>query len=486
MPGSRVLQNPEENLRICNGHCENVNYTPKKMTQTDGGWAWMIVLAVIIINVTVLPIQQSFGLVFEERFSELGITATQISLIFSLNSAMTCAMGLLNGPMLKKFVFRTVAYLGSICIVLGICALAFADSLPSIIFTYCILIGIGLGIIYPATSLALNTYFRKKRSVAMGITVTLTGLGPILMPLLIDGLISKYSTRSTILILGGIAMHSFIGASLLKPFISNERNLKETENQTVKSSSCDEMKVLNNSSQRHPEEILKDLNNTSDIDQTEKCLIDKTKGTNTIRSRKQESDNSASRNCFSKIANTLDLDLLRDRHYLFIVVGMSVSLVSETNFNLMIPFILSDMSSLKRTEIARIMSVQAAADILARFCIPLLIQRIGWKPRSLYIISLIGFTIGRTLLNFDNHSYNFIMLSLSLIVGVAKGTKAVFQALVIPDFIPLERLPAASGILSVCNGIAAVSLGPLIDMHVTELVRTSKIMRNYDGRKFVQ
>lgn len=55
-----------------------------------------------------------------------------------------------------------------------------------------------------------------------------------------------------------------------------------------------------------------------------------------------------------------------------------------------------------------------------------------------------------------------IVIGLSLIVGVAKGTKAVFQALIIPDYVPLERLPAASGIQMVCNGILSISVGPLI------------------------
>jgi len=80
------------------------------------------------------------------------------------------------------------------------------------------LIGVGQGILFPALTLALNTYFRKKRNIAMGFTVTMTGLGPILTPLLIDVLLANYATTGTILILAGIATHSLVGASLLRPF----------------------------------------------------------------------------------------------------------------------------------------------------------------------------------------------------------------------------------------------------------------------------
>lgn len=186
--------------------------------EIDQGWAWAIVVGVTVINLSVLPIQQCFGLIFAERFTSLGIAATQTSLILHLNGTITCSLGLISGPMMKRFTFRQVAYFGSLTVVFGICTTAFAVSLPTIVITYCIIIGIGQGIIYPATTLALNTYFRRKRNVAMSFAVTMTGLGPILMPLLIDSFLENYATTGTLLILAGIAGHSLVGASLLRPF----------------------------------------------------------------------------------------------------------------------------------------------------------------------------------------------------------------------------------------------------------------------------
>lgn len=86
-------------------------------------------------------------------------------------------------------------------------------------------LGIGHGIMFPATNLAMNTYFRKKRNIAMGLSVTLTGLGPILMPLLIAKLLENYATTGTLLILSAVSMHSLIGASLLKPFEEKQVSL---------------------------------------------------------------------------------------------------------------------------------------------------------------------------------------------------------------------------------------------------------------------
>lgn len=75
---------------------------------------------------------------------------------------------------------------------------------------------------------------------------------------------------------------------------------------------------------------------------------------------------------------------------------MGVSLVAETNFNMMIPFVLTELSGLERDSIATVMSIQAVSDITGRLCIPLLAHKAGWTSRNLYVLSLIGSTIGRT------------------------------------------------------------------------------------------
>ncbi|XP_071558484.1 uncharacterized protein [Temnothorax nylanderi] len=406
-----------------------------------------------LTRLAVLPVQQCFGLIFAERFASLGITATQTSLILHLNGTITCSLGLISGPMMKRFAFRQVAYFGSLTVVLGICAAAFAVSLSTLIITYCVIIGIGQGIIFPATTLALNTYFRKKRNVAMGFSVTLTGLGPILMPLLIDVLLGNFATTGALLILGGISLHSLIGASLLRPFGKQKEQIvlvdKITDISKEESSRVDnEANVENNAVQNR---LLSEENNEEERQPNHRPKTSETE----VKSRHTS--------FLRKIVTNMDLDLLRDNRYIAIVLGMGVSLVAETNFNATIPFVLAELANLDRTSIATVMSIQAAADITGRLCVPLLAQKTGWTCRNLYVMSLLGSILGRTILSTWGDTY-VIVIGVALIVGMAKGTKAVFQALIIPDYVPLERLPAASGIQMVCNGILSISVGPIIGL----------------------
>nr|XP_012228858.1 PREDICTED: uncharacterized protein LOC105675931 [Linepithema humile] len=400
----------------------------------------------------VLPIQQCFGLIFAERFTRLGITATKTSLILHLNGTITCSLGLISGPTMKRFTFRQVAYFGSLTVVFGICTTAFAVSLPTIVITYCVIIGIGQGIIYLATTLALNTYFRRKRNIAMGFAVTMTGLGPILMPLLIDRFLETYATTGTLLILAGIAAHSLVGASLLRPF--------QEQKEIISAEATDLLIEKNNPKSQnrteHTEGKVELKNNTIEI--AEKINQPNNRVNDEVKLKESKKTL-----FFKKINTNLDLDLLRDSRYVAVVLGMGMSLVAETNFNAMIPFVLAELASLDRTSIATVMSVQAAADIIGRSCVPLLAQRASWTCRNLYVISLLGSILGRTILSTWGDFYVGV-IGVSLIVGLAKGTRAVFQALIIPDYVPLERLPAASGIQMVCNGVLSISVGPIIGL----------------------
>ncbi|XP_076243570.1 monocarboxylate transporter 14 isoform X2 [Calliopsis andreniformis] len=463
--------------------------------ESDRGWAWMILVAVTIVNLAVLPAQQCFGLIFTERFTSLGISATQTSLILHLTGTITCSLGLISGPMFKMFNFQQVAFCGGLIVTIGICTTAFALSLPAIIVTYCIVIGVGYGITFPATNLALNTYFRKKRNVAMGLSVTLTGLGPIVMPLLIAKLLENYATTGTLLILAGIATHSFVGASLLKPFAKPEiTSIAKGNDITASSAECNNGGTVKRTVKLEYKNEIDVQNGVSCQLLNEKVESDATECEQlpTHNDKIENKNKQTRKTVLSIISEHLDLDLLKDSCYVAVILGMGVSLVAETNFNAMLPFVLAELSGLERNSVATVMSIQAVSDITGRLCVPLVAHKAGWTSRNLYVISLIGATLGRIILSTWGNTF-IAVICVALIIGVSKGTKAVFQALIIPDYVPLERLPAASGMQMVCNGILSIAIGPIIGvvhdatnsyvsaLHFTSILSLSCILLWYLG-----
>lgn len=58
-------------------------------------------------------------------------------------------------------------------------------------------------------------------------------------------------------------------------------------------------------------------------------------------------------------------------------------------------------------------------------------------------------------------SYSILMV-VAVLVGAGKALRTIFMALVIPTHVPLDRLPAATGLQLVSSGIIYLILGPLV------------------------
>nr|CAD7571559.1 unnamed protein product [Timema californicum] len=140
-----------------------------ELVPPDGGWGWAIMVATALSNLITIPILQSFGLLYRDTFNNLGMSATDSSVIINVNSAF------------------------------------------GMILAY------GIFILPPSFSLALNSYFKRLRGKALGFASTIMGIGPILIPPLISKLLEIYGVQGTSLILSSLALHSLIGAFLLQP-----------------------------------------------------------------------------------------------------------------------------------------------------------------------------------------------------------------------------------------------------------------------------
>lgn len=164
-----------------------------------------------------------------------------------------------------------------------------------------------------------------------------------------------------------------------------------------------------------------------------------------------------------KICNALielfDLDLLRDPIYLNLMLGMSVAIFAEINFSQLTPFILMDMK-LTTKQIASIMSTIASVDLVFRILAPFIGDWLQQPPKVMYLLSLCLLIISRTSLLFVNGFFSIITVAIGL--GAAKGIRSVYMSLVIPSYVPIQRLPNASGIQMIVNGVIILTGGPML------------------------
>lgn len=54
------------------------------------------------------------------------------------------------------------------------------------------------------------------------------------------------------------------------------------------------------------------------------------------------------------------------------------------------------------------------------------------------------------------------MIIIALAMGISKGARTVYMNIVIPSYVPIERLAFASGIQMFFNGITIITIGSLL------------------------
>ncbi|XP_050446346.1 monocarboxylate transporter 13-like [Cataglyphis hispanica] len=543
----------------------------------DGGWGWIIVLAGALNGISTIPIIQIFGLIYKDYFAKLNMNATDISIIINVNLAFGMMFGMINGALLKTFGYQKVAIAGSVMYTVGVMLTAFANTFTFFLICYGMLTSIGLGMSMSGFSLAINTYFTTRRNRAMALAVTITGLGPILMPQVASFLLAFYGVQETVLILGAYSLHSMIGALLLEPVKWHMKRIPiclETipENSKILSNNEEDISTHNeakedetniyssrltlDSSQRKRKTTISSIDHDVEVgsiygfdiplstqvsidktmynaNDTEKSIIKGASMTNLDDSRKcskysfnsaksvqsinlgssikifdesilvtkkltfidnrvnksvnqnimeknsllekensqtkvsdkenydKDKDESATSRYFRRIANLYDFDLLRDPTYINIMLGMSIAIFAEINFSMLTPFILADMG-MTRIEIANIMSVIAIVDLVGRGVSPYLGEWLRQPSRIMYMLSLFLLIISRTALIFTKSFLSVLIVAMGL--GLAKGIRSVYMTLVVPSYVPIHKLPSASGIQMLTNGVILTCAGPTLGL----------------------
>lgn len=161
-----------------------------------------------------------------------------------------------------------------------------------------------------------------------------------------------------------------------------------------------------------------------------------------------------------KLVKFFDLDLLTDFTFVNLVMGMTVMMFAEMNFAILLPFIL-DQYGYSNEQISTAMSMQGGMDICVRFLLPIVLERAKkLSNQVLFAFGIITISIGRLLITLTD-SYR-VTLALFVLIGFGRGFRTIFASLIIPSYVPLNRLPAASGLQLVFNTLFTLAFGPIL------------------------
>ena len=77
--------------------------------------------------------------------------------------------------------------------------------------------GLGLGFNYTSGFIIISQYFDKRKGLALSLTSVANGASDLIFPPLLVFLAKEYDFSGMFLIMGGICLHLFVGASLYRP-----------------------------------------------------------------------------------------------------------------------------------------------------------------------------------------------------------------------------------------------------------------------------
>ncbi|XP_075228830.1 uncharacterized protein LOC142328734 isoform X3 [Lycorma delicatula] len=444
----KVMESEEENKK---------NY---KHRPPDGGWGWVIVISFAVQNMILLPILINFGLMFREVFAQLNMTTTDSSIIININSAAGLLIGLMNGPILKTFGFRKTACVGAMLTFFGNSMTSFAMSSFDFILYYGIISSIGVNLVMSSFSLALNTYFLERRGIATGIAMSATGLGPIFMPLLISKLMTIYGGRGTALIMASLTLHSFVGALLLHPVKWHYRKAEDGSDKNGDIEICNK------------KDHLKSLNEEDQI-RLDPIII------NGHLIQRRFSDTTPFRSVPEKSRSLHSLNILLDASKLSTNSVVNVNICNAVNKQSDDPNKETDKMKVKCQLYEANKSDESETTAFIEnnennYHEKITIEKEsredeavkkGWKSRVVQFFDLDllqepifrNIWIGLTIVKSD-----VLSILVFIGIGIGRGFLSVYRALVVPNHVPLEKLPSASGLQAVLNGICLLSFGPVL------------------------
>ncbi|WIV19425.1 MFS transporter [Paenibacillus polygoni] len=165
------------------------------------GW-WIVITAFMSMTFLFTPIVNLISFFTDPVSQELGIERSQFSLYFTIVTLVGLVVAPIAGKILKKVNIRVFM---TVCTLLG--ALSFVGfSFASNIYVFyalSVLQGISLiaGSIVPSSVLITN-WFNEKRGLALGIALSGSGLGGIILSPVVSSLINSVGWRTTYLIIG--------------------------------------------------------------------------------------------------------------------------------------------------------------------------------------------------------------------------------------------------------------------------------------------
>lgn len=168
-------------------------------------YGWVVVFAFWVIGIALYGVHFSFGVFFKSIESEFGLTRAATSTIVSVNMILAGICSFLAGWALDRYGPKIVVLLMGLFTGLSLLLTSQTNASWQLFLTYSLLLAMGAGPLFVVPMSTVSRWFDKKRGLALGLSGSGIGLGPLIIAPLATYLITGFSWRVAYLVIGLLA-----------------------------------------------------------------------------------------------------------------------------------------------------------------------------------------------------------------------------------------------------------------------------------------
>lgn len=163
----------------------------------DGGTtAWLQVLAGHLMCFVTWGLITSFG-VFQSYYEEiLGVVPSAVSWIGTMQIFTLLLIGTFSGRASDAGLVHEAVFLGTVLIVFGIFMTSLSTQYYQLFLSQGICVGLGMGILYMPGLSVPASYFKDKKSLAVGLIASGAGSGGLVYPAMVQQLLPRIGSVS--------------------------------------------------------------------------------------------------------------------------------------------------------------------------------------------------------------------------------------------------------------------------------------------------
>ncbi|XP_021187334.3 monocarboxylate transporter 2 [Helicoverpa armigera] len=442
--------------------------TPKtqkvmKLVPPDGGWGWMVLVGTAMSNIFNQSMLSLFSLLYGDALEAMGHRTQGAAIVMSTMLFITNFGGPIAGAVVKLTSTRFVAVTGACFCTAGIFFSGFSTNIFHLVLTYGVLLGLGLGFIQNSSFVAINSYFKLKKSRAVGLANVGTGVGQTLMPHLVRYLLEHYGFRGACLLLSSLSLHGIAGTMLIQPV---EWHMKKVEEEVAIDENLhllqDKTKDGVRKSSQSNGDAQNQANGCEKSNWGSKTSNKELNGGNVNKSDANGANGvlfkpAQKPTVLQKLYDLFGISLLSNTRFLNIVIGTALAVTSIQNFSMLYPFFLQHVASMDKQQTANCMSAVAGADIAGRLILPIFQDKYKIKARWMLIMTSTWLIVVRQILAYQTNIE--VLIFMSCLYGVGRSMIIVARNIAISEQVRMDQVPAAVGLGMLTMGIIVPPVG---------------------------